>query len=738
MKIEDLPVGAHPPAIEYPHFPARHQAFVWRNWELVPVDRLAHVLKTAVENVLSSAAELGLRMPAQTCSHWLTRGYITLIRANWHLLPYTQLLELLDWSPQRLAFHLKEDDFLWVKLGSLKPTAEPVAWRELTNEESLRTSRIRAQMQAHFPMIDRSAESPFQFLEFFGGSRQVTQTALTAEGNTRPAADTVSDNSRTRFRPCYIYSYSALYGDPLLDDSLDPYPDSLLASYAEQGIEGVWLPVVLYQMVEFAPRPSLSEGFAIRLAALRRIVQRAGRFGLNVYVYLNEPRCLPAEVMAQLPDWRGVLSADGMNNALCTSRPAVQRYLRASSETLFRQVPGLAGAFTITMSENLTNCLSRPEGGGQECPLCSKRSPAEVIAQVNRLIAEGVHAASTSATVIVWNWGWKEAWEAEAIDRLPGDVSFMCTSEWGLSTSVGGAQSDLVDYSISQVGPSRRSLAAWERARQRGLKTLAKIQLNTTWECAPIPFLPVPDLVERHLANLTTAGVDGLMLSWTLGGYPGGNLPLLRQSVGEFAEEQFGLQATGGIRQAWSTFSRAFREFPFHVSVLYHSPHNMGPANLLHVEPTGYHATMVGLPYDDLSGWRSVYPADVFEAQWIKLSSGWREGLELLDCVAPRVAVSGRKRFEEIRRMARAAYCHFRSACLQVMFVRHREKRGDGEGRRHLLAILDEEIALAKELHTLIIEDSRIGFEAANHYAYTANDMREKVVSCEYLKARFR
>jgi hypothetical protein len=55
------------------------------------------------------------------------RGYITLIRRNWHLSPYDQLLELVEMTPERLAFALREDDFLWIKLGGLKPKCEPRA-----------------------------------------------------------------------------------------------------------------------------------------------------------------------------------------------------------------------------------------------------------------------------------------------------------------------------------------------------------------------------------------------------------------------------------------------------------------------------------------------------------------------------------------------------------------------------------------------------------------------------------
>ena len=54
--------------------------------------------------------------------------------------------------------------------------------------------------------------------------------------------------------------------------------------------------------------------------------------------------------------------------------------LHDSTATLFREVPKLAGLFTITMSENLTNCISRVSETGP-CPTCSARNPAEIIAE---------------------------------------------------------------------------------------------------------------------------------------------------------------------------------------------------------------------------------------------------------------------------------------------------------------------------------------------------------------------
>ena len=44
-----------------PHFPTRFQAVVWRNWNLVPPERLAKVLRASTDQVFQTAEDLGLK-----------------------------------------------------------------------------------------------------------------------------------------------------------------------------------------------------------------------------------------------------------------------------------------------------------------------------------------------------------------------------------------------------------------------------------------------------------------------------------------------------------------------------------------------------------------------------------------------------------------------------------------------------------------------------------------------------
>ena len=82
--------------------------------------------------------------------------------------------------------------------------------------------------------------------------------------------------------------------------------------------------------------------------------------------------------------------------------------------------------------------------------------------------------------------------------------------------------------------------------------------------------------------------------------------------------------------------------------------------------------------------------------------------------------------------MAEAAYCHLRSTYEQICFVRRRNA-GDKDGMRKAVCA---ELELAHRLYELVRRDSRIGFEASNHYYYSLNALAEKMVNCEDVLSR--
>lgn len=730
MKIETLPVGSAPVPVEYPYFPTRWQHVLWRNWGVVDLEVLAEVLQCEVSELSAAAEELGLPPVPEVSEKWKTHGYLTVIRNNWQLLNYEQLLKILDWTPEKLAYSLKEEDFLYIKLGSLKPDCPVVHYAPLSDSEKAATAEIKAVVNKYFTVSELNyAEKPFAFADKFAQKKSVIK--------------------EQKFDFNFIHSYAASCGDVLGEaEVLDPVPENLLAQYASMGIKGVWMHALLYLLSPIDGAEEYSAGWEKRLANLKRIVTTCGKYGIKVFLYLNEPRCLPHSFYDKKPHWRGIESQD--NITVCINRtPEVLEWLENSVRKLFTEVPELGGLFNIAMSEYPTHCNYRH--GRSRCPYCKDMPADDFIVRINSAIERGMHSVAPDAKLLMYDWAWQEKihdsmgvdehvdyeefskqtvkFKCRILDQIPqnDNIYVNSVSEWGLNTHVGGVAQRLVDYSISQIGPAPEAVSVWKHARNIGLGVCAKVQINNSWELSAIPYIPVPYLIEEHLNKLKAAGVQGLMLSWTLGGFPGGNLELLSATPEEIAHGKFHDELAVSVCEAWKLFSDAFREFPFHVDTIYNGPMNYGPMNQLHLKPTGYQSSMVGFPYDDLKVWRAVYPEEIFENQFKLLTEKWREGLQVLDAVKSTVTEAEKADFVELYDMAVASYCHFRSTYLQIVFVR---ARNNGFDRERMKMCAAEELELALRLYEIARRDSRIGFEASNHYYYTLNDLREKVVNC--------
>ncbi|MBN2308878.1 MAG: hypothetical protein JXR94_07915, partial [Candidatus Hydrogenedentes bacterium] len=595
----ELPVGSAPAPVAIPHFPDALHAYVWRNWPLVPTERLAEVVGAEPGQILELGRSMGLPEPPAITEVQQRRSYITVIRRNWHLLPYDQLLALLGWTADELAYALREDDFLYIKLGSLKPACEPIAYAPPSPEAKARAAEIAAVAAEHFPGGAGVSEEPlFDFV------KQLSK---------RPAGPEPAP-VESRFSPRYCSSYFTMYGDPLLETEADSYPEGYLARLKQSGADGVWLQAVLYKLTPFPWDESLSEHYEERLANLAKLVARARKHDIGVYLYLNEPRAMPVAFFEKHPELQGVNEGD--YSAMCTSAPAVTDYIRDGVARICTRVPDLAGFFTITASENLTNCWAHHQGG--RCPRCAERGPEEVIAGVNRAIREGIGQTQSKARLIAWDWGWRDEWAAGIIERLPKDVALMSVSEWSIPVTRGGIDTVVGEYSISVIGPGPRATRHWGLAREQGLDRLAKIQAGNTWELSSVPYIPAVENVARHAANLRDADVSGLMLGWTLGGCPSPNLEVVAEmgrpgdrtvdeAMATVARRRFGDGLAPAVVDAWKGYSTAFSEFPYNGGLLYNAPQQMGPANPLWEKPTGYVSTMVGLPYDCLDRWRIVF-----------------------------------------------------------------------------------------------------------------------------------
>ncbi len=703
MEYQKLPKVKNVSLPEPSYFPNRFYAAVFRLWETTEVKRIAKVLDTTEDVVIKAASDMGL--PAQQClDKWQKRGYITTIKNAWHILPYNQLLTLLDLTESEFAAILKEDDFLGEKLNNFKPFCEPVKAQLVEEKELL---HIKSTMQKYFSDFDQGAK-PFDFCD-----------NLNCTGKT-----SVSESVKM------IYSYCGLYATVLDNDDIDiSYPDKLLEAYRSQGINAVWLPVVLYQMAEFPFDKSYSEGYEKRRENLKRIVEKAKKYGIKVFLYLNEPRCMPLVFFDKHPELLGK-THNGMGS-LCTSVPAVMDYLRFAVEDLCRAVPDIGGFFAITTSENLTNCKSHKDG--TECERCKDVPLYKLMADVYTAISEASRKVNPEIQLFAWIIGWFMPLEEakKCVELLPKEVVVLCLSEEGKQYNIGGVDGQISDYSMSIPGPSEYTRELWKYAKSKGHKTCAKVQVNDTWECSTVPYLPVFDLIREHMTNLKKEDVDHLMLSWTLGGYPSVNIRIAasclenpsEQLYDELLKEEYG-EYWQTVKKAAKEFSEAFREFPFNIRCLYFGPQNGGPSNMLYPENTGFEAGCTCFAYDDIDKWRRFYPREVYINQFKKLSEKWKKGLETIkdmpDCMFKHTALGG--------------YLLFYSSYLQAEFVEKRDK-ADSE---YLCDIVTKEKENAILMYQLMIKSSTFGYEAANHYYFSKLQLAEKVLCCENLEEMYK
>ena len=739
------------------HFPTPAQCFIYRNWEMLSPSRIALVLDSDETTVCRMAADMGLAENNAPEALWLQKGYITLIRANWHLLTYEQLCLLLGWSDEYLAFILREDDFLDIKLGLIKPNVPPLRITPLDEAGRARTAEIAAITRETLAAVGERTVPPFAFREVYPEKDAIPAIA-----------------GKSRFAGSFCYSYCALYGDTFADERLidESFPEELLASYAAMGIGGIWTQAVLYALIPCPYAPELSDGWEKRIAGLNKVIARLKKYGLKLYLYLNEPRDLPEAFFESRPDLRGDVYREG-RASLCLSVPEAQDFLRDSIARLTALAPGLGGYVTIVASENHTNCYSHKMSGETTCPRCKGIRRSDMYALINRLILEGARSVDPDITVSAFNWSWdaEEGCLEETIKKMPPEIPIIAVSEHSKKRKFEDTEVAVRDYSISITGPSEHSLNTFRVTRENGKRIGAKLQLNCSWELSPLPYIPAFGHFYRSIRDLCEkADPDLVMMTWTLGGFPS---PVLRMfsemtqkdapmpSEAELRRRLFPDADDALLERAFAKLDEALDEYPFSIRVMYSGPQHMGPALPLYDKPTGWNACMVGPVYDDLEYWRTPFPRDLFYRQWDKLSSGWAEGLALLREAFANTPDSRVK--QVLLDSAEACYLHFRSSRNHVAYVMRRDAEADTApeaekstpvvnpaGYDAMVAevpdteadlstlptveeILAEEEALALAEARLMGHDPAIGYESSNHYFFTRSDLLEKVLNCRYL-----
>lgn len=688
------------------NFPVRWQAVIFRNYRIVPNDRIAKILDCTAEDVEREAVRLGLRSGAAD-PDWLSRGFINIIRNNWYLLPYEQLLVLLDYTQERLEFILKNEDFLDVKLGGKKPVCERAVYAPLTRAQIAETEKIAETVKK----LDISQRKMFDIYR---------------DKSDRPPRYITSLATGTKM----LHPYLTPCADPFLMDSREHLPDALLDDYARVGVNSLVIHAVLSTVSYFPYDPSQSKDAPIRRKNMRDLVERAGKRGIRIVLYFNEPRALHPDVFERYgrPELAGN-TADGFVH-LCLHVKENYDWFYGAVRDLFTEIPGLGGVYSTTMSENPTNCWYDKEHNN--CPHCKDLPVWDGAVLVNNTIQKAMRDAGSNGILYATTWQWSEEMIKNGFPLLDPAIYNSVVSEWGVKTNIGGVPWSVVDYSISNHGPGELAKLVCKTAKENGHNANVKVQMSCTWELAALPYLPLFDLELEHIVAVHNEGVNNFSLTWTLGSYPSITFDLVAAyledpehfTIDHWYETHFGVYARQ-VHEAVKCFCDGYREYPFSCEVAYNSPKNLGVANRWSLTERNNGSCMVGWSFDDVEYYTRPYPAHIYMAQFEKLVRCWHRGCELLEGIDHALA-------QELLLFAKVAENHFRADILHTRFALC--KRQLPESKAEMRTILAEEKELCLELITLLPRSTMIGYETANHYFYTERDIIEKIVQLDGLK----
>jgi len=563
--------------------------------------------------------------------------------------------------------------------------------------------------------------------------------------------------------------------------SLKTHPDDLFRKISDEGFDGIWINALFRTLVPSNLYPQVKPG---QIAVLKRLVDRAGKFGIKVYPLLHEPRA-PRE---KDPFWKrhpGVKGqpfnmeyitgcADDHFPGMCSSTGAVQEYLEQSSYNLFHKAPGLGGVLLFTASESHTHCYSHfplPQKSFTEpdmeawskvpfvCPRCQPRRPADVVAELIACINRGVKRAAPDALVMIHTWSWfilEPDPQPTLISLLPKDAVLFSDWERGGRTKIGGQSYPVDEYSYAYDGPSPRFRQQCRLAKSRGLRMMAKLSINGTHEMRAVPYLPVPYLLARKMQRMQKSGVDGFegflpfggeitpmtQLAGILSRFP---QPSPEQAIRQVAEREYEKSNAAPVCRAWRIFSRAWRHYPFSTPLLYWGPINYATAYPLQMPLKRVERIGSWMPVprdgkghlavgDNLESWIHGMSARTVISAFQRLLKEWRVGVGILKKLSPAGKDSALRKEYGLARHIELSIQSTINISAFIQINRRMEKSPTAIPGDNLKRIAEQEMSTAREEQLLIAADPRLGYHPEAHEnLFHVKDLKFKIRTCRSL-----
>lgn len=560
--------------------------------------------------------------------------------------------------------------------------------------------------------------------------------------------------------------------DDLQDETItavDVYDNKALREIADNGFNAIWLHGLLQNIVCTGVFPELGKRSARHLRNMRKLIARAKRFGIKVFIYMQPPQGLNVnnpfwkkhpEVGGHEVDW---LTGDDFAirmRSFCTSTQKVKRYLKEASANLAAELPDLGGVILITASEFPSHCWGRcgdmPDATGHrqysvpDCPRCSGRAPSEIVNEIINLIRNGIHSKSRTQQIIAWNWAWDSYEKAPCsgiIENLPKDIILMAGFEQGGFRDILGKRRAIDEYALSYAGPSAKFKRTLKEANKKGLKIIAKLQIGTTHELATVPNIPLIGSLYEKAKAMRENRVDGFQGCWNFGNMLTANtaafnsflladkLPSKRKALTSFAKDYLSGCNADIVVDSWNLFSEAMNFYPFSMPFLYSSPINYTLVYPLKPAPLSGHPAGRSWQVDKRRGdclELSLGPYSLAEVirGLGELARKWKKGTKLLE-----KGVSGSKSDTARKELDNAWACYhvFRSVWNTYRVYKLRLNWSDSK-LPAFQRIAQNELENLEQVLPIIKRDKRFGYHSEPQaYMFDVSSIRRKIRSLEQM-----
>ncbi|HLJ17658.1 MAG TPA: hypothetical protein VKV15_24390 [Bryobacteraceae bacterium] len=521
------------------------------------------------------------------------------------------------------------------------------------------------------------------------------------------------------------------YSRSEFDIPIDQYTDGLLERISRGGFNAIWVWGDLEDFGHSDVFPELDHGVAQRQAQLNRLISRAGRYGIDVYMQLaNYP--LPKEFFELHPDVRGSsLPVFAQGYVLCTSVPKVRGYMRSAVHNLASAAPGLKGLMLIVGGEGFLHCYTRKN----TCPRCSRRTPQQTIAEFSSAIFEGARDGNPNISVALWPYSASNTWskddttQSRLIARLPPGMTWLTEFAKEGAISFGGITIPAYDYPITIVGPSDRFAKQSGMARDRGLGLWVKTEHAIALEFIQTPYIPVFfQWAERFHHINTSPGVSAEFANWMHYGFmPGRATDLFYWNIWEYSEDaettlrriatrDFGEAASGYALRAWRLFSDAIQQYPFSGPMAM-GVVQKGPAHPLFFDPNYRPRHGSGRQFKNDLTWTRPWGPELAISQMEKMERLWTLGFDELLQAERAADPADRPEVHRELGVAAALLACIRSTAHVGRFYMLREQLQAATDKKKARDLLDSmirvaqaEIRNAREALPYVRADSRLGY----------------------------